>query len=333
MTHQARKRLPQHCRTKGVSLNAPSPDVSHYVVLITRAQPCNTAAIFHRSEFYDPISTGIAHPIMIHNADITLTTYHGRTVTGDISGTGTNAQAAAVGAAGNKKMPRTPKPVDKNGAKKARRGPKVIEENSMSSEHNSKKNPGNGVRNALVERNVAGGGPTITGREQGPVSKTASPRVSASTSGTTTMPPSPPNNRSTDASGMAPSAEMLLVRQAREAAKKEAETAGSGRRPRAPSRRALEASGRMKDQGAQWMTREKKAEETRVKTELREQRKQCKAAGLKFGVVLEAFVEGTAGAAVIGADAGGCKGGGEDDGGAGPPRNGAGWHKVSPVLL
>lgn len=235
------------------------------------------------------------------------------------------------------KKPRTPEPVDKKGAKKARREPEGMEENSTSSEHNSKKNPGNGVRSALVERNLAGGGPTTTtDRKQGTVIKTTSPRVLASTSDTTT-------NRSTDAPGMAPSAEILLVRQARDAAKKEAETAGSGKRPRAPSRRALEASGRMEDQGVQWMTREKKAEETRAKTELREQRKQCKAAGLKFGVVLEAFVEETTGGAPTGTHggsgeaggggSGGCKGGEEKDAGAGPPRIGAGWHKVSPVLL
>lgn len=142
---------------------------------------------------------------------------------------------------------------------------------------------------------------------------------------------------------MAPSAEILFLRQAREEAKKEAEAAGSGRRPRAPSRRALEASGRLKNEGAQWMTQEKKAEDLRIQAELRKQRKQFKAAGLKYGVVLEAFVVGTAGAAATGAEVGsGVSGGGKVGGKSGtgggesagePPRIDAGWRKVSPVEL
>ncbi|CAB1113256.1 unnamed protein product [Ectocarpus sp. CCAP 1310/34] len=104
----------------------------------------------------------------------------------------------------------------------------------------------------------------------------------------TTAPPPQPTSRPSD--GMAPSVEMLILRQAREAAKTEAEASGSGRRPRAPSRRALEASGRLRGDGAQWMTREKKAEQARVNSELRKKRKESREAGLKVGVVLEAFV-------------------------------------------
>lgn len=207
----------------------------------------------------------------------------------------TKAQAAA---ADNKKTPRTSKITDKHEAKKARREPKVKWEDGSSGERNSKKSRENCVRSALVERDLAGGGlTTTTDKEQGTVPTTTSPRLSASTSATTTMPPPAPTNRSTEAAGMAPSAEILLLRQARETAKKEVEATGSGKRPRAPSRRALEASGRMNDQGAQWMTRKQKAEETRVKTELREKRKQSKAAGLKLGVVLEEIIGGAAGTA------------------------------------
>ncbi|CAM9317335.1 unnamed protein product [Ectocarpus sp. 6 AP-2014] len=104
----------------------------------------------------------------------------------------------------------------------------------------------------------------------------------------TMAPPPQPTNRPSE--GMAPSVEMLILRQAREAAKKEAEASGGGRRARAPSRRALEASGRLRGDGAQWMTREKKAEQARVNTELREKRKKSREAGLTVGVVLEAFV-------------------------------------------
>ncbi|CAM9443265.1 unnamed protein product [Scytosiphon promiscuus] len=136
---------------------------------------------------------------------------------------------------------------------------------------------------------------------------------------------------------MAPSTEILSVRQAREAAKKEAEAAGGGKRARAPSRRVLEASGRMTDDGAQWMTREKKEEEAKFNAELREQRKRYRAAGLRFGVVLEAFVPRalTSGATESGEGSGVAAGVGVDGGSGGEaaaPRNGTEWHKVSPAL-
>lgn len=90
---------------------------------------------------------------------------------------------------------------------------------------------------------------------------------------------------------MAPSVEIRLLQEAREFARAEAEASGSGRRPRAPSRKLLEASGALENQGAQWMTKEIKEADARVKKELREQRKHFKAAGLKAGEVIEAIAE------------------------------------------
>lgn len=77
----------------------------------------------------------------------------------------------------------------------------------------------------------------------------------------------------------------------REAARLEAEAKGEGRRPRAPSRRALEASGRMADQGPQLLTTEVKEELAEASNQVRERRKMSKAAGLKAGMVLEEVVE------------------------------------------
>eukprot|EP00903_Cladosiphon_okamuranus_P019480 g17913.t2 len=152
---------------------------------------------------------------------------------------------------------------------------------------------------------------------------------------TDAVPPRPSGNRRLGgATGMAPSAEILLLQQAREAAKREAEARGGGRRARAPSRRALEAAGRMTDQGAQWMTQKKKEEQARAATELREQRKRYRAAGLKTGVVLEEFVVGTPEAvAVTGAAGSGDSGREGGGGGAGSTPVVAGWRKVSPAAL
>ena len=90
---------------------------------------------------------------------------------------------------------------------------------------------------------------------------------------------------------MAPSIEIRLLQEARESARAEAEASGSGRRPRAPSRKLLEASGALENQGAQWMTKEIKEADARVKKELREQRKHFKAVGLKAREVIEAIAE------------------------------------------
>lgn len=96
-------------------------------------------------------------------------------------------------------------------------------------------------------------------------------------------------------SGVSPLVETNRIKLARASAKAEAEASGSGRRPRAPSRKALEASGLLKNDGAQLMSREMKEAEARRKKELKEQRRQYKAVGLKAGVVLEAFPVGDKG--------------------------------------
>lgn len=95
-----------------------------------------------------------------------------------------------------------------------------------------------------------------------------------------------------DTSGMAPSVEIRLLQEARQFARAAAEASGSGRRPRAPSRRLLEASGALENQkGAQWMTKDIKEADARLKKELREQRRHFRAAGLKAGEVIEAVEE------------------------------------------
>lgn len=254
---------------------------------------------------------------------------------------------------GNKKNPRARTTTDKNGAKRARRGPRAMSEggtSDRSGNHTTNNAHVNGVSDttsaAFEPKGVAADMTTSHLRKRAGEHKTMSPRAPESAAAATTMSASRPTNRSANASGMAPSAEMSLLRQAREEAKKEAEAAGSGRRPRAPSRRALEASGRLKDEGAQWMTLEKKAEQVRINAELREQRKQCKAAGLKYGVVLEAFVAGTAGTAgtmatkaeVVGGVSGDGSIGGDSRNGGGEkaaesPQFNAEWQKVSPLEL
>lgn len=129
---------------------------------------------------------------------------------------------------------------------------------------------------------------------------------------------------------MAPSIEIRLLREARESAKAAAAANGSGRRARAPSRKALEASGKMSSEGAQWMTREKKEELARAKRELKEQRRAAAAAGLKTGHVIEAC------AIPVASDAG--DGGGGGDRGAGG-RGGVAvpsspnWRKLSPAEI
>lgn len=117
-------------------------------------------------------------------------------------------------------------------------------------------------------------------------------------------------------SGLAPSDEMRLFQEARESARAAAEASGSGRRARAPSRKLLEASGKMTGESIQWMTREKKEEEVRLKMEMKEQRKAAAAAGLKCGHVFEAValpapVRARAGAGVEGIASGGALSGGE----------------------
>lgn len=68
-------------------------------------------------------------------------------------------------------------------------------------------------------------------------------------------------------SGMTPSVEMRLLREARRSARVAAEASGTGRRARAPSLKLLEATGVIKSKSMQWMTKEIKQETTRLKHE------------------------------------------------------------------
>ncbi|CAM9571152.1 unnamed protein product [Ectocarpus sp. 12 AP-2014] len=232
---------------------------------------------------------------------------------------------------------RAPSSVDKTGANKAWQSRKTKRDGDSTDggdkNSSSKKRRGsNGGKDNRGEASKCNGTtedlPTTVSVET-TVSSLPSP-----TSAAATKPLSSPPNRSGDTAGMAPSVEFHLLRQAREAAKKEAAASGGGRRPRAPSRRALEASGQLKHDGAQWMTRERKAEEARFKAELREQRRQYKAAGLKSGVVLEAFVAEAAGTGTVG-DGVGNGVAGELGVGSATTKHGRdpAWQKVSPKML
>lgn len=165
---------------------------------------------------------------------------------------------------------------------------------------------------------------TAAGGQASTVASANDNTLAIGTAAATTQPPVPSTNRMAETSGMAPSANILLLRRAREAAKIEAQA--TGRRPRAPSRRALEASGRVHVEGAQWLTREKRAEQARVAAELRKRRKQYKEAGLKFGEVLEELVEPAAVVSDKGHNAGNV-----GVGGTVPGRGDPGRQKVSPV--
>ncbi|CAM9205417.1 unnamed protein product [Ectocarpus sp. 12 AP-2014] len=92
--------------------------------------------------------------------------------------------------------------------------------------------------------------------------------------------------RTAGQSALAPSDDVRLLQKARQSAYQEAR--GSGRRARVPSRKVLEASGKMADETAQWMTKEKKEEQARINKKFRAQRKAAAAAGLKIGEVIEA---------------------------------------------
>lgn len=253
------------------------------------------------------------------------------------------------------RAPTTPATTHKHGAKKARRGPQVKEEVDTTTDGRGKKSVDKGekmVMGVAAEKGVdaAQAGGSHNKPHPPPSSATAvTPKSKLDvkqklTAAAATMPPPPPPsiNRLAEASGMSPSDEILVLKQAREAAKKEAEASGGGRRPRAPSRRALEASGQMKGEGAQWMTKEKRAEQARVMAELRDQRKRNRAAGLKIGVVAEVLMETAepaAAAAVTGTavstDSGDVGGGGGAPvvERAEPVLGDAAWQKVSPALL
>ncbi|CAN0227771.1 unnamed protein product [Ectocarpus sp. 4 AP-2014] len=196
------------------------------------------------------------------------------------------------------------KTADQRGAKKARRESSIKEDNKGATskdgggyrgakkirDNDTKVNRGVGASEGSVGAiATAAAAGTSEMSAKSPAAKPLVKSTSKAKEPADTVAP-PPQPTSRPSEGMAPSVEMIILRQAREAAKTEAEASGGGRRPRAPSRRALEASGRLRGDGAQWMTREKKAEQARVNTELREKRKKSREAGLKVGVVLEAFV-------------------------------------------
>lgn len=126
-----------------------------------------------------------------------------------------------------------------------------------------------------------------------------------------------PKTEALPPSGLAPSDEMRLFQEARESARAAAEASGSGRRARAPSRKCLEASGKMVAESVQWMTKEKREQEARLKMEMKEQRKAAAAAGLKFGHYFEAVALSTPVRARDGADVEGMAGGGALTGGEG----------------
>lgn len=98
---------------------------------------------------------------------------------------------------------------------------------------------------------------------------------------------SPSPQLTADGSEAAPSDEMRLLLEGRESIRATREAGNSGRRPRVPSRKFLEASGRVLDEGVQWMTKEKREDQARIKRELKEQKKAAAAAGLQVGQVLE----------------------------------------------
>lgn len=68
-------------------------------------------------------------------------------------------------------------------------------------------------------------------------------------------------------SGLAPTDEMRLLQVARESTRAAAEASGTGRRPRAPSRKLLEALSKLVCDSIQWVTKENREEEARFKLE------------------------------------------------------------------
>lgn len=137
-----------------------------------------------------------------------------------------------------------------------------------------------------------------------------------------------------DTSGMAPSVEIRLLQEVRASARAAADASGSGRRARAPSRRLLEASGLIKNEAAQWMTKEIKEADAKLKQKLREQRKQFREVGLKAGVVIEALSvpeAGSGGGVAVGLSdsSGGGEVIGEIDGGGRQPSSTHSWRTLT----
>lgn len=104
------------------------------------------------------------------------------------------------------------------------------------------------------------------------------------------LPPHPGTTTSRGGLSIAPSDEFLIVARAKDAAKREAEAAGGDKRPRLPSRRALEASGVLTDAVLQRVIREKEENQTRAAALTKARRKDAKAKGLKYGTALEVVV-------------------------------------------
>lgn len=85
----------------------------------------------------------------------------------------------------------------------------------------------------------------------------------------------------------------VATESARESARAAAAASGSGRRPRAPSLKALEASGMATGEGAQLMTKEKKEEQARKLREYKEQRRAFAAARLEAKKLLAGNLNGS----------------------------------------
>ena len=134
--------------------------------------------------------------------------------------------------------------------------------------------------------------------------------------------------RLADNMDMTPSVEINVLKETRESARATAEASGSGRRARIPSRKALEASGKLKNEDIQWLTKEKKEEDAKRVKELKAQRKAAAAAGLKAGEVIEAVAIGGMGGGTS-ADTGGNGDGVETLSGL-PKMT---WRKLSPTEI
>ncbi|CAN0208664.1 unnamed protein product [Ectocarpus fasciculatus] len=139
---------------------------------------------------------------------------------------------------------------------------------------------------------------------------------------------SPSPLRTAGQSALAPSDDMRLLLKARQSAYEAA--SGSGRRARVPSRKVLEASGKMAVETAQWMTKEKKEEEARINKKFRAQRKAAVAAGLKIGQVIEATA---APAPRVESEEEGVGSGGTSIRGGGAPVSKVAWCKLTPMEL
>ncbi|CAM9343030.1 unnamed protein product [Ascophyllum nodosum] len=134
--------------------------------------------------------------------------------------------------------------------------------------------------------------------------------------------------RLADNMDMTPSVEINVLKETRESARATAEASGPGRRARIPSRKALEASGKLKNEDIQWLTKEKKEEDAKRVKELKAQRKAAAAAGLKAGEVIEAVAIGGMGGGTS-ADTGGNGDGVETLSGL-PKMT---WRKLSPTEI